>query len=353
MLTLQYQLPNLNVVLDRQSRPDYKVNPHHPELEKEFIAFLDKVQHVISPFQRKELEGAQLPLCAAAYAPNADIQQLRVYLDYFVLLLVVEVMSDVSNAQAGQFNLDFMVDLLNACSNNQPFDTSKQKDPLVELTAKFARRCLPPLSPLYRHDATQGTISYLQAAAQENYDRTSPSDFTVDSYLAHRRKVVAIHPVIAFNRWMAQIKLSPEILLTPAFEGLLESTIDLIALPNDLISYKKEKTQGEDTHNLVSVAMVDPAIPVKPGDVQAALDFAGHKITEAYSRFQQCKRDALAQFVSDNSEMRSEISRYIDVLLDTIDGNIVWQIDPRTVRYNVFETPEELAQWLVSIRVEG
>lgn len=53
MLTLQYQLPNLNVVLDRQSRPDYKVNPHHPELEKEFIAFLDKVQHVISPFQRK------------------------------------------------------------------------------------------------------------------------------------------------------------------------------------------------------------------------------------------------------------------------------------------------------------
>ena len=160
--------------------------------------------------------------------------------------------SDVSNAQAGQFNLDFMVDLLNASSDNQPFDTFKQKDPLVELTAKsvifhmcselhalrnppssrFARRCLPPLSPLYRHDATQGTISYLQAAAQENHDRTSPSDFTVDSYLAHRRKVVAIHPVIAFNRWMAQIKLGPEILLTPAFEGLLESTIDLIALPN-------------------------------------------------------------------------------------------------------------------------
>ncbi|KAJ4478762.1 isoprenoid synthase domain-containing protein [Lentinula edodes] len=323
---VQYQLPNIDLLLDRQSRPNYKVNPYHPELETEFISFLDKIDHAISPFQRKEIEGAQLPLCAAAYAPDADMPQLRVYLDYFVLLLLVEVMSDVSNAQAGQFDLDDMINLLNTCSDNEPFDTSKQKDPLVHLAAKFARKCFPPLSALYRYDATQ-----------------------VDSYLAHRRKVVAIHPVIAFNRWMSQVKLSPEILQTPAFEGLLESTIDLIALPNDLISYKKEKSQGEDIHNLVSVAMVDPAIPVKSGDIQAALDFAGVKISEAYLRFQQCKLDAIAQTAPGDSETRSEIMRYVDILLKTIDGNIVWQIDPRTVRYHVFETPEERAQWLVSI----
>ncbi|KAJ3935666.1 MAG: isoprenoid synthase domain-containing protein [Lentinula lateritia] len=346
---VQYQLPNIDLLLDRQSRPNYKVNPSHPELETEFISFLDKIDHAISPFQRKEIEGAQLPLCAAAYAPDADMPQLRVYLDYFVLLLLVEVMSDVSNAQAGQFDLDYMVNLLNACSDNEPFDTSKQKDTLVHLAAKFARKCFPPLSPLYRYDATQGTILYLQAAAQENHDRKNPSTFTVDSYLAHRRKVVAIHPVIAFNRWMSQVKLSPEILQTPAFEGLLESTIDLIALPNDLISYKKEKAQGEDIHNLVSVAMVDPATPVKSGDIQAALDFAGIKISEAYLRFQQCKLDAIAQTAPGDFETRSEIMRYVDILLETIDGNIVWQIDPRTVRYHVFETPEERAQWLVSI----
>ncbi|KAJ3805458.1 isoprenoid synthase domain-containing protein [Lentinula aff. lateritia] len=317
---VQYQLPNIDLLLDRQSRPNYKVNHYHPELETEFILekYIFSYTWWVKEFHLtslKEIEGAQLPLCAAAYAPDADMPQLRVYLDYFVLLLLVEVMSDVSNAQAGQFDLDYMVNLLNACSDNEPFDTSKQKDTLVHLAAKFARKCFPPLSPLYRYDATQGTILYLQAAAQENYDRTNPSAFTVDSYLAHRRKVVAIHPVIAFNRWMSQVKLSPEILQTPAFEGLLESTIDLIALPNDLISYKKEKAQGEDIHNLVSVAMVDPAIPVKSGDIQAALDFA-------------------------------------DILLETIDGNIVWQIDSRTVRYHVFETPEERAQWLVSICIE-
>ncbi|KAJ3912145.1 isoprenoid synthase domain-containing protein [Lentinula edodes] len=343
---VQYQLPNIDLLLDRQSRPNYKVNHYHPELETEFILFLDKIHHLISPFQRKEIEGAQLPLCAAAYAPDADMPQLRVYLDYFVLLLLVEVMSDASNAQAGQFDLDYMVNLLGACSDDQPFDTSNQKDPLVHLTAKFARKCFPPLCPLYRYDATRGTILYLQAAAQENYDRTNPSAFTVDSYLAHRRKVVAIHPVIAFNRWMSQVKLSPEILRTPALEGLIESTIDLIALPN------KEKAQGEDIHNLVSVAMVDPAIPVKSGDIQAALDFAGSKISEAYLRFQQCKLDAIAQTAPSDSETRSEIMRYVDVLLETIDGNIVWQIDPRTVRYHVFETPEERAQWLVSICIE-
>ncbi|KAF8823522.1 hypothetical protein HHX47_DHR10000189 [Lentinula edodes] len=309
---VQYQLPNIDLLLDRQSRPNYKVNPYHPELQTEFISFLDKIDHAISPFQRKAA-------------------------------------SDVSNAQAGQFDLDDMINLLNTCSDNEPFDTSKQEDPLVHLAAKFARKCFPPLSALYRYDATQGTILYLQAAAQENHDRMNTSTFTVDSYLAHRRKVVAIHPVIAFNRWMSQVKLSPEILQTPAFEGLLESTIDLIALPNDLISYKKEKSQGEDIHNLVSVAMVDPAIPVKSGDIQAALDFAGVKISEAYLRFQQCKLDAIAQTAPGDSETRSEIMRYVDILLKTIDGNIVWQIDPRTVRYQVFETPEERAQWLVSI----
>ncbi|KAJ3832978.1 hypothetical protein F5878DRAFT_666069 [Lentinula raphanica] len=232
MHTVQYQLPNFDLLLDRQSRPNYKVNPHEPQLAREFIAFLDKLQNIISPFQRREIEGAQLPLCAAAYAIDADLQQLRVYLDYFVLLLLIEVMSDASNAQAGMFDLKFMVDLLNACAEGQPFDASERKDPLVELTARFARKCFPPLPPFYRRDAIQGTISYLQAAAQEDNDRTNSASFTVDSYLAHRRNVVAIHPVIAFNRWMSQISLSQEILQTPAFKGLLESTIDLIALSN-------------------------------------------------------------------------------------------------------------------------
>lgn len=95
--------------------------------------------------------------------------------------------------------------------------------------------------------------------------------------------------------------------------------------------------------------MVDPATPVKSGDIQAALDFAGIKISEAYLRFQQCKLDAIAQTAPGDFETRSEIMRYVDILLETIDGNIVWQIDPRTVRYHVFETPEERAQWLVSI----
>ncbi|KAJ3739070.1 isoprenoid synthase domain-containing protein [Lentinula detonsa] len=352
MRTVQYQLPNLDLLLDRHSRPSYKVNPNEPDLGKEFTAFLDKLQNVISPFQRKEIEGAQLPLCAAAYAPDADIQKLRVYLDYFVLLLLVEVMSDVSNAQAGMFDLDFMINLLNACADNQPFDTFKQNDPLVILTERFARKCFPPLSPSYRDDATQGTISYLQAAAQENYDRTNRAAFTVNSYIAHRRKVVAISPVIAFNRWMARISLSHEILQTPSLQGLLEATVDLIALSNDLISYKKEKQQGEDIHNLVSVAMADPAIPVKSGDIQAGFDFAGSKIAEAYSRFQQCKLDALAQLASDDLETRSELLCYVNTLLETIDGNIVWQIDPRTVRYHLFETPEEREHWLVTIHVE-
>ncbi|KAJ3804179.1 hypothetical protein F5876DRAFT_70850 [Lentinula aff. lateritia] len=133
---VQYQLPNIDVLLDRQSRPNYKVNPYHHDLETEFISFLDKIGHAISPFQRKEIEGAQLPLCAAAYAPDADMPQLRVYLDYFVLLLLVEVMSNVSNAQAGHFDLDYMVNLLNTCSDNEPFDTSKQKDTWVHLAAK-------------------------------------------------------------------------------------------------------------------------------------------------------------------------------------------------------------------------
>lgn len=102
-------------------------------------------------------------------------------------------------------------------------------------------------------------------------------------------------------------------------------------------------------HNLVSVAMIDPTVPVEPGDIQAALDFAGSQISEAYSRFEQCKLDALAQLTPYDSKTRSEILRYADALLELIDGNIVWHIDPKTTRYQIFDTPQERAQWLISI----
>ncbi|KAJ3827110.1 hypothetical protein EV361DRAFT_1029373 [Lentinula raphanica] len=348
MHTVQYQLPNFDLLLDRQSRPNYKVNPHEPQLAREFIAFLDKLQNIISPFQRREIEGAQLPLCAAAYAIDADLQQLRVYLDYFVLLLLIEVMSDASNAQAGMFDLKFMVDLLNACAEGQPFDASERKDPLVELTASVVDMSNPDLrANVFR--LFHPSIDVMQSKALFRICKQQRKKIMI---VRIQPRSLWIHTSPIDATWMSQISLSQEILQTPAFKGLLESTIDLIALSNDLISYKKEKAQGEDKHNLVSVAMADPTVPVEPGDIQAALNFAGSKVSEAYSRFQSCKLDALARVAPDDVETRSEILRYVRVLLETIDGNIVWQIDPRTVRYHLFETPEERSSWLVSICVE-
>ncbi|KAJ3769759.1 isoprenoid synthase domain-containing protein [Lentinula raphanica] len=352
MRTVQYQLPNLDLLLDRQSRPDYKINPHESQLAEEFNSFLNKLSSIVSPFRRKEIGAVQLPLCAAAYAPDAGLHQLRVYLDYFIMLTFVEIMSDASNPQAGMFDLDFMKELVYVCAEDRPFDTSEHKDPLVELTARFVRQCFPPLPPFYRADVIQGTVLFFEAAAQEVHDRTNSTSFTVDSYLAHRRNVVAIKPTVALNRWISGIRLSQEILQTPAFMGLMESTTDLIALCNDLLSYKKEKEKGEDIHNVVSVTMVDPTVPVEPGNIQAALDFTAGKVLEAYTRFQSCKLDALAQIAPDDTETHAEVLRYASALLDMVDGNIVWHIDPTTERYHIFETPEERANWLVSICVK-
>lgn len=114
---MQYRLPNIGMLLDRQSRPDYKVNPLLTALDKEHSAFLDKIQGVISSFQKnvsikvishnrmeltklsqinyKELENLELPLGVAALAPKADMQKLRVYLDYMMLLVIFEVMRSV------------------------------------------------------------------------------------------------------------------------------------------------------------------------------------------------------------------------------------------------------------------
>ncbi|KAF8076058.1 isoprenoid synthase domain-containing protein [Lyophyllum atratum] len=329
---VQYRVENLLSLLQAYIKPN---NPNHDVLEAEYVAWIDD-----SPFlndaHKKAWKRAELPLLMSRVFPESDQGPLRVSLEYMMLFLMLEQLTDTpATAAEAQKWADIYVQ---AFKQTLSSETTGPASAIKHL----ASRVLNAFDEAYRPNLIASNVLLAEGVVKEALDRENPNhDLSLQAYMETRRDSIGLRPFLDFGRWIWKLDIPQDILSHPGVAKLEEQTIDMVSLANDLYSYRKEFFESGAHHNYVTVVMQDPIANIPASDRQAAIDYTCKRFTEILTDFHRCKKE-LPSFGENVDKM---IGRYISVMMDLVVGNIQWSLACR--RYGHFDTSKEVneATW--------
>ncbi|KAF7354982.1 hypothetical protein MSAN_01413700 [Mycena sanguinolenta] len=269
--------------------------------------------------------------------PGADAAHLKVCLESMMMFLILEQLTDtpatsaVSKKWANEF-----VEALQQAEAPQ----TKKEGPAAILWL-LGTQVIAAIDPPYRAGYIASNVLLAEGVVQEALDREQYDEnntISLEAYLATRRKSIGALPFHDLALWTWQLELpDAEVLKNPHIQLMVQASVDLVLLANDIYSYRKEYLEDGAKHNYVTVAMHDPKTSLKPGDIQAAIDYTAKEFVDTLARLKENK--ALLPF-GDNADLAPKVERYTELMMDSVAGNIEWSVACK--RYSLF--PDEAAR---------
>ncbi|KAJ7261005.1 isoprenoid synthase domain-containing protein [Mycena rebaudengoi] len=265
---------------------------------------------------------------------------------------------DTKNFSNGDFDIDTL------CPMDGPAVemAAKSQEPCVRVMAEFrpvsqiVRTVTSKIPGPYLNAVIRNTKDLAQAMMDESIVRRTKHT-TIEAFISHRQVSIGMLAPFDLMRYAAGVLLGDEILASDSVRSMTLAAAELIAITNDVCSYKKEVRDDEALHNLLTVCMLDPSTGVALGDIPAAVNFAEAQTRKAMHYFLQAKGLAIQQwagfsqslFKDEDIDNKEHILLYADVLLEAVVGNYVWHVDPRSKRYSVFPDEESRRTRTVTI----
>ncbi|KAF9000780.1 terpenoid synthase [Hymenopellis radicata] len=338
MTGIQYRLSDL---LALQLLPQYEKpnNSNFEDLEASYNAWIDAAEFLSLP-HKQAWKKAELALLIARAFPDSDMIHLRVCLDWMMLFLVLERLTDSPTLSTDSKRwADLYMKTLTA---NDTDDLGDVPGPVIVMKHLISV-IMPQIDSKYKAAFIASNQLLADGVVQEALDRESADPITLEAYVQTRRSSVGLWPFLDLARWTFDIDLPEAILKHPILREMEEATVDLVALSNDIYSYRKEYLEDGALNNYVTVAMKDPNVPVADGDHQAAIDYTTKQFSAVLTRFVACKEQLPSFFPQE----LTKIDRYVESMLDLIVGNIQWSISCK--RYSLFEDEEARRTGLITI----
>ncbi|KAG9227694.1 hypothetical protein PTI98_011276 [Pleurotus ostreatus] len=346
MVFVQYRLPDvLSVICGRNVHDPVALNPHYAELDAYFVDWINAQK--LSPATQKSWIAVQMPLLASLTNPHMTLDQLRVCLEYMVLSLGMEDLTDTASSEESKKWAHFFMDLLRSPGNTD--ERLLKAHPMIGVMNDFSVRVMKDLGPTYTLPFIQSNDELVRGMVQESLDREAEetdadqSTSSVEAYIHARRTTIGIQPVLVLGRWARGLDLPDEVLCSEQVTGMVDATIDMVFLANDIYSYKKERIAGAVQHNIVTVAMNDESARVGSSNVQGAVDYAYELIHTAHDRFQRL----LAELSSTPmwNTYQDALEKYAENMHDWAVGNVVWSL--ASPRYSVFDNPSAKSTMMI------
>ncbi|KAJ6538976.1 isoprenoid synthase domain-containing protein [Mycena capillaripes] len=339
-MSIEFRIPDLLDLVSAYVKP---LNPYFDALDAGFQKWVEGASF-LSASHKKAWKHAELPLLIARAFPEADAAHLQVCLESMMMFLIVEQLTDtpatsvVSKKWANEF-----VEALQQAEAPQ----GKKEGPAAILQ-HLGTKVITAIDPPYRPGYIASNILLAEGIVQEALDREQHDDsnpISLDTYLTTRRKSIGALPFHDLDRWIWKLDLPYDVLKNPHIEQMIQASVDMVALANDVYSYRKEYLEDGARHNYVTVAMHDPITSIKAGDVQAAIDYTVGQFTATLARYEENKK--LLPSFGDEGDLNSMVARYAELMMDSVAGNIEWSVACK--RYSLF--PDEAARKDGSVKI--
>ncbi|KAF9002081.1 isoprenoid synthase domain-containing protein [Cyathus striatus] len=311
---LQYQLPEI-----LQGWPwTRRLSPHYEACKAESLAWIQS-HHPFPPEGQDRYDACDSSKIQYAYYIRAACDLMNFYYVY-------DEYTDVADLQESQFIANIAMDAF-----RNPGISRLRDDVVGQLAQEMWQRIrllTAPHSPCIQH-FLDDMNSYTNAVVQNTDDRIKLHIRNFDDYIPLRRDTTGIKP--AFRLVEFPLSLPEEVICHPLIVNLSDTANDLVALINDMHSYRIERARGLHAHNAITTIMNEKNL-----DIQAAFDWLGNYINQLAVRF--CAD--LLRLPKWGEDVDAQLQTYIDQLGQWVRGNDDWSRESR--RYYQSDELKEL-----------
>ncbi|KAJ7137766.1 terpenoid synthase [Mycena epipterygia] len=287
------------------------INPYYEEVSAEsnawfhgFKAFSEKSQYA---FDKCDFGR----LASLAY-PTASREHLRTGCDLMNVFFVVDEYTDVESAPVVREMVDIVIDAMNNPHKPRP----EGEILLGEVTRQFWELAIKTATPNSAKHFVEAFTDYLESVVAQAENRDSDTVLTVDSYLKTRRENIGVRPSYPIGE--LHLDLPDEAFYHPVIKELEYEIAELIILDNDIASYNKEQSVGDDRYNILTIVMHQFNF-----DLYGAMAWVVHYHEEVETRF----LDALKRVPSFGPEVDSQLHEYIEHLANWPRCNDCWNFE--------------------------
>ncbi|KAL0958948.1 hypothetical protein HGRIS_014262 [Hohenbuehelia grisea] len=274
-----------------------------------------------------------MPLLAALANPHMSLMQLQVCLDYMIVSLCLEDLTDFAASMDARDAASTFMGLFEGFIP-APEAISSSARPIFDVVRQLLPGIMKGLGATYQRPFIKSNVLLAKGMVEEATQREEavPSHGTVEDYIRVRRTTIGIEPVLILGQWARNIDLPEEILRSEHVGVMVEATIDMVFLANDIYSYKKERQAQAAQHNIITIALREGIA----AGYQGCVDYANQLIQAAALQFEQglLQLEASAMW----AEHGDNLQKYAENMMDWVVGNIEWSL--QSERYSLFADKE-------------
>jgi len=228
------------------------------------------------------------------------------------LFFVVDEYTDVEPAPVVREMVDIVIDALNNPEKPRP----EGEILLGEVARQFWSLAVKTASPTSQKHFLEAFTDYLNSVVEQAKDRDADTFRTIESYLTTRRENIGARP--SYVPAELGLNLAEEAFYHPVITELSYYIAELIILDNDIASYNKEQANGDDRHNILTIAMK-----------QFNTDFKGamNWVTQYHEDVEARFLDGLKRVPSFNPELDAQVQEYIEHLANWPRCNDCWNFE--------------------------
>jgi Terpene synthase family 2, C-terminal metal binding len=244
---------------------------------------------------------------AGLVAPPASPAELDLLAQWGALIALVDDGFDRAEAPGAPDEVRRALDALVHVIADAPVPQQELTEPAQRATADLWARTVAGASVGWRDHFVTTYRRFVQATYEEAVLRANGSAPTLEGYVALRRETITVLPMLAVLERARSIE--------PALDALREIVADIVGWTNDLASAARERAEGSDELNLVSVLQRE-----RPCDAVEAAAVAREMLGERMDAFDEAVRQVLAV-----ERGQAGMGERIAAIRTFRDGALAWQ----------------------------
>ncbi|KAF8799734.1 terpenoid synthase [Phlegmacium glaucopus] len=312
-MSTQYIIPDLLVTWPWKRM----VNPRLADVKVEASAWVKDLA-LFDSAQLQKFNACDFNLLGALVGPLQNKDHLRITCDLMNFYFAFDEYTDLANkSEATKISNDVMEAFRRREANSQP-----SHGKITAMAQQFFERTVsvvgedPPAMERFIADFD----AYTKSIIVEAEDRVAGHLRTVEDYLILRRDTCGGKPTFSF--FGLGLNIPDEVFQHPLMISLIENATDLIAITNDMHSYRLERARGLDGHNIITAIMEEYHL-----DLQQALYWLSGYGSKTISNFLSNSR-ALPSW---GEKIDRAVMVYIDRVARCVRGYDAWSYE--TNRY--------------------
>ncbi|KAM5541831.1 hypothetical protein V8D89_004560 [Ganoderma adspersum] len=255
------------------------INPHYEEVAAEGDAWLRSFL-ALTPKSQRAFAAIKASLMAALVYPDVSRDQLRTCVDFLNVFFLVEEYTDVEDSQGVRRIVDVCTDALRNPSKPRP----DGEVILGELMRQFWDRGRKTVPDQTGKPFVESAIDFFNAVLAQAEARDSGRVLTTEEYVAIRIDDIGVRPMYALGG--AFLAIPDRLYDDPLLTKMMHLGCEIITIDNDIVSYNRERANGNADFNIVTIAMHHHSL-----NLDDAVQSLVEKNARLEAQYMQCLRE--------------------------------------------------------------